>query len=109
MYDEFERAMTGRSSGTGMSVLGWLAAAFGFVFLVGLVGIGFALNRVAHKAEDFARDFDVGNGLAGLAMLADLESQTELIGMDPDRGLEFLRSLEPGDPTEAPEPIDVPG
>jgi hypothetical protein len=101
MYDEFERAMTGRSTSSRMSVLGWLAAAFGFFFLVGLVGIGFAINRAMNHVENFARDFEVGAGLADLAMLADLDAQKELISMDPDRGLEFLRGLESGDPAEA--------
>jgi hypothetical protein len=101
MYDEFERAMTGRSSSGGMSVLGWMAAAFGFFFLVGLVGIGFAINRAAHKVEDLVGEIDMGARLADLALLADLHEQRALISMDPDQGLEFLRGLEGGDPTEA--------
>ena len=101
MYDEFERAVTGRSASGGMSVMGWVAAAFGFFFLVGLVGIGFAVSHAGDKAKELALDFDVGDRLADLAVLADLESQRELISMDPDRGLDFLRGLEGGDPTEA--------
>lgn len=101
MYDEFERAMGGRSASSRMSVLGWLAAGFGFFFLVGLVGIGFAINRAVNHVEKIAQEFDVGVGLADLAMLADLEAQKELISMDPDRGLDFLLGLERGDPAEA--------
>ena len=100
MYDEFERALGGRSASSRMSVLGWLAAGFGFFFLVGLVGIGFAINRAVNHVEGIAREFDVGAGLADLAMLADLEAQKELLSMDPDRGLEFLLGLESGDPAE---------
>lgn len=101
MYDEFERAMTGRSSSGGMSVLGWLAAGFGFFFLVGLVGIGFAINRAVHHVDDMVQDLGGAARLADLATLADLEAQRELIAMDPDRGLDFLRGLDGDDPTEA--------
>jgi len=101
MYDEFERAVTGRSTSSRMSVLGWLAAGFVFFFLVGLVGIGFAVNRAMNQVEEIAREFDLRDRLASLAVLADLESQKELISMDPDRGLDFLRGLEGGDPAEA--------
>ncbi len=101
MYDEFERALGGRSASSRMSVLGWLAAGFGFFFLVGLVGIGFAINRAVRHVEKIAQEFDVGASLADLAMLADLEAQKDLISMDPDRGLEFLLGLESGDPAEA--------
>ena len=101
MYDEFERAGTGRSTSGGMSVLGWVAAGFGFFFLVGLVGIGFAIHRAVSDVGDMAREFEVGTRLADHALLADLEAQRELVSMDPDRGLDFLRGLESGDPAEA--------
>lgn len=101
MYDEFERAVTGRSTSGRMSVLGWIAAGFGFFFIVGLVGIGFAVSRAMDRVEELARDFDVSGRLADLAVLADLESQKQLISMDPDRGLDFLRGLDGGDPVEA--------
>ncbi|NJD20162.1 MAG: hypothetical protein FIA95_12875, partial [Gemmatimonadetes bacterium] len=94
MYDEFERAMTGRSSSGGMSVLGWLAAGFGFFFLVGLGGIGFAIHRAVNQVDHLVQEFDGGARLAALALLADLQAQKELISMDPDRGLDFLRGLE---------------
>ena len=101
MYDEFERAMTGRRPRKGLSVLGWVAATFAFIVMVGVVGVGFAVNRAANEFEDFARNFDVSEGLSGLAMLADLESQTRLLSMDPQEGLDFLEGLDAGDPAEA--------
>lgn len=101
MYDEFERAVTGRSGSGGVGWFGWVAAGFGFFFLVGVAAIGFAINYGMHHGEGFVREFEVGTGFADLATLADLQAQKDLISMDPDRGLEFLRALPPGDPTEA--------
>lgn len=101
MYDEFERAMTGRTPRKGLSVLGWLAAGFAFLVVLGVVGVGFAMNQAVHRFEDFARDFDVGRELSRLSQLADLEPQTRLIAMDPDAGLDFLETLDAGDPADA--------
>lgn len=102
MYDEFERAMTGRTPRKGMSILGWLAAGFAFVFMVGVVGAAFAVNRTVHRVRDeFVRNYDVASGLKGLAGLADTEAQTRLLSMDPAEGLDFLSSLDGENPAEA--------
>jgi len=68
---------------------------------VGVVGVGFAMNQAVHRFEDFTRDFDVGRELSRLSQLADLDSQTRLIAMDPDAGLDFLETLDAGDPADA--------
>jgi hypothetical protein len=101
MYDEFERAVTGKPAKKGMGFLGWIGAGLLFVAVAGVVGVGFAINRAFHEVEHLARDFEMGSGLAGLAMLSNLESQTELISMDPEEGLAFLLGMESGDPSSA--------
>lgn len=101
MYDEFERAMTGRTPKRGMGLLGWTLATVGLLFMVGMVGVAFAVNRATHAVGEFARDFDVSGGLAGLAALADVEAQTRLLSMDPEEGLDFLDRLAAGDPADA--------
>lgn len=101
MYDEFERAMTGRTPKRGMGPLGWTLTTVGLLFVVGVAGVGFALNRATHAMGDFARDFDVSGGLAGLAALADVDAQTRLLSMDPEEGLDFLDRLATGDPADA--------
>ena len=77
MYDEFERAVTGKPAKKGMGFLGWIGAGLLFVTVVGVVGAGFAINRAFHKVESLARDFEMSSGVAGLAMLSNLESQAD--------------------------------
>lgn len=101
MYEEFERAMTGRTPRRGMSPLAWFGAAFAVLVVVSVVGVGFALNRAVHRMGDFARDFDVGRELSNLSRLADVGPQTRLLSMDPDEGLAFLETLDAGDPAES--------
>ena len=48
MYDEFERAVTGKS-GEKLSFFGWLSIAVGTLFVLGIVGVGLAAVRVKHE------------------------------------------------------------
>lgn len=103
MYDEFEQAVTGRPVRAGMSVLGWLAAGFGFLFVVGVIGAGFAVSRALTKAKDVA--WDVAQGLDAAkadAALAQLDAHTAMVlSLEPEAGLAYLRDLGSGDPAEA--------
>lgn len=101
MYEEFERAMTGRTPRRGLSPLMWFGVAFAFLVVAGVVGVGFALNRAMHEVEGLARDLDVSGELAKLSSLADVGPQTRLISMDPEEGLDFLGTLDAGDPADS--------
>lgn len=101
MYDEFERAMTGRTPRRGMGLLGWALTTVGLLFMVGMVGVAFAVKRATHEVGEFARDFEFNGGLAGLAALADVEAQTRLLSLDLEQGLDFLDGLGSGDPADA--------
>ena len=101
MHDEFERAIAGSSRNTGLGALGWLAVSLGMFVVVGVVGVGFAMNRLAHKAEEMLVGFNYDVGAAASKVVARLESHARLLSADPDQGLEFLRDLDGDDPTEA--------
>ncbi len=115
MYDEFERAMTGRRPAK-LSVLGWLVSGFVLVVLVGILVVGFVMNRAVHQARDFAERFEASAefaelaelgelgelaGLAGLEALGELDSPIGLVSMDPDQGLDYLRGLQGDNPAGA--------
>ena len=55
MYDEFERAVTGKS-GERLSFLGWLSIALGTLFVLGIVGVGLAAVRVKSQVVDIAHE-----------------------------------------------------
>jgi hypothetical protein len=104
MYDELERAVTGKPR-KGMPFWGWALLAFAFFVVLGVVGIGYALNRAYHAAadrvEELARDFALKPSLAAAQVVSRLASHTELISADPQDGLTFLEALGPGVPSEA--------
>jgi hypothetical protein len=96
MYDEFERAVTGRTRG-GPSPLGWVLIALGVLFVMGIVGTGVAAFYVHRKVEQFAsgvvRQIQRGPAEVGAAVLSSLESHSRLLEADPTEGLAFLRNL----------------
>lgn len=100
MHAEFERAVSG-SSRKGMGALGWLAVSLGLFVVVGALGVGFALNRVAHKVEDMLVGFDYDAGAAANKVVAKIESHTRLLSASPDQGLEFLQGIRGSDPAGA--------
>jgi len=91
MYDEFERAVTGKSR-EGLPAFGWILIVLAFLFLFGIVGAGFAAHRVArkihrevsrHQAAELAREL---NGL-------DAEIAAELEGLDTEIAAEVAAAL----------------
>jgi hypothetical protein len=96
MYDEFERAVTGRTR-RGPSALGWVLIALGGLFVMGIVGTAVAAFYVHRKVEQFAsgvvRQIQRGPAEVGAAVLSGLESHSRLLEADPTEGLAFLRNL----------------
>jgi len=82
MYDEFERAVTGEPK-KGIPVFGWILIVLAFLFMFGIVGVGFAAHTIANKVRhEFSGEF-----AADLAdELADMERELadELGGLDPN-------------------------
>ncbi len=101
MYDEFERALTGARGRRGLSPLGWFAAAIGLVMLVGAVGVGYAVTRVAARARHLAQEIGGTPGVVAARMMSRLDRSASLATLDPEAGLTFLRGLDPGNPSDA--------
>lgn len=99
MYDEFERAVTGRSRG-GPSLLGWVVISVGILFVVGMAGMGMAAFFVHRQVEHFAgglvRQLEGGPADVGAALLSRLQSHTRLLDANPTEGLAYLRALPEG-------------
>jgi len=91
MYDEFERAVTGKPK-KGMPVWGWALIAVACLFLFGVVGAGFAAHRVAKKIEqEFSGDW--GDELAEELADLELELAGELEGLDSEIADEVSAAL----------------
>ncbi len=91
MYDEFERAVTGKPR-KGIPVFGWVLIVLAFLFMFGIVGVGVAANWVGHRIEEeFSRDIAVD--LAD--EFRDLEDQLaeELDGLDAEVAAEVADAL----------------
>lgn len=104
MYDEFERAVTGKSR-EGLSFLGWLSIALGTLFALGIVGVGLAAvhikSQVAHIAHEVVAELETGPARAAAEMVERFESHTELLTATPDEGVLLLQDLGSGPPAEA--------
>ncbi|MGD2120499.1 MAG: hypothetical protein PVJ76_02085 [Gemmatimonadota bacterium] len=105
MYDEFERAVTGKS-GEKLSFLGWLSIAVGTLFVLGIIGVGLAAVHVKHRVEDIAyvikQELEANPTLAAEAMVERIESHATLLSVPPEEGVMLLQDLdlgsgEPGD------------
>ena len=96
MYDEFERAVTGKS-GERLSFLAWLSIALGTLFVIGVVGAGLVAVRVrSHVAEMvhvIQHELEVGPTLAAEAMVERLESHASLLSVPPEEGVMLLQDL----------------
>lgn len=101
MYDELERAVTGRRPSRGLSFLGWFLVVSGIFVVSGAVVAGVALKRVVSGVEAFAREFDVRAATAAGQVLSRLDVGGELLAMEPAAGLAFLQGMEPGHPGPA--------
>ena len=101
MYDEYERALTGKSP-RGLSPFGWIVVGAGVVLLVGGVGAGYGLMRVTHRVRQMAREVSASTAVATARAISHLKNEsTSLVAMDPDDGLSFLQELNSGDPSQA--------
>lgn len=112
MYDEFERAVTGKTH-EGLSFLGWLSVALGTLFVLGAVGAGltayYVHSRVADMAEGISTEISgplaealrAGPAGATAAVVGRLEAQARLLDTSPDEGVALLQNLDSGPPSEA--------
>jgi len=104
MYDEFERAVTGKS-GERLSFLGWLSIALGTLFVLGIVAAGLTAVRVKHKVVEIAhviqQELEAHPTLVAEAMVERMESHASLLSVPPEEGVALLQNLEPGSPDEA--------
>lgn len=82
MYDEFERAVTGKPS-RGIPVFGWILIALASLFIFGIVGVGFAAYKTASMVK---REFsgEMGGELARELARVERELAVELRGVDAD-------------------------
>lgn len=94
MYDEFEKAMTGRRPRKGLSPLGWILLTFGFMVAVGIVGVGFVAYQVVERVQDVKHDLGMAPDLAAARVASRIASAPELISMDPERGVTLLSDLD---------------
>lgn len=101
MYDEFERALTGKAPRKGLSPLGWIGVGVGMVMLVGAVGVGYGATHVAHRVRHVAHELAAPAGRDIDRMVSRLDRSSSVVVLDPDAGLSFLRSLDSGDPSQA--------
>jgi hypothetical protein len=104
MYDEFERAVTGKSR-EGLSFLGWMSIALGTLFVVGIVGVAMAAvhikSQVVHIAHEVAHELEAGPARAAQEMVHRFESHTDLLSATPEEGVMMLQNLDSGSPAEA--------
>lgn len=104
MYDEFERAVTGRS-GARLSLLGWVSIALGTLFVLGIVGAGLAFfyvrSQVSEVAQVIREEMAIRPTLAAEAVMERMESHASLLDVSPEEGVMMLRDLGSGPPEEA--------
>ncbi|MCG6986831.1 MAG: DUF4097 domain-containing protein [Gemmatimonadetes bacterium] len=101
MYDEFERALTGKTPRKGPSSLGWAAIGLGLVLIAGVVGVGYGVHQVTKRVKHVARELNSTSVAATARVVSHLERSTSVVALDPRDGLSFLRGLAPGDPAQA--------
>ncbi len=102
MYDEFERAVTGKRR-QGLPAFGWVLIVLAVLFMFGIVGAGVAAFRVVRSVQkEVRRDIgaEVARELEGIdAELAaelrglDKEIRAELKGLDAEIAREVARAL----------------
>ena len=91
MYDEFERAVTGKPK-KGIPVFGWVLIVMAFLFLFGVVGVGFAAYKtvtMVKREVSSEMAVDLANDLADMQQ----ELQRELDGMDGEVAAEVSAAL----------------
>jgi len=91
MYDEFERAVTGKAK-EGLPAFGWILIVLASLFLFGIVGVGFAAHRVArmvHRELSQDQAAELARELDGLGE----EIAAELRGLDGEIAAEVAAAL----------------
>jgi hypothetical protein len=91
MYDEFERAVTGKHK-QGLPVFGWVLIIVAFLFMFGIVGAGFAAYHMARTVQrEFSGELtgELARELGGL----DAEIAAELKGLDGEIAAEVAAAL----------------
>jgi len=110
MYDEIERAVTGKSP-RGISFLGWVGIVLVLLFMFGTVGAGWAFFRVKSEVEEIAREIrrevEVDRRVAGAVHRAEGEGVRQILSnlgprLDdltarPEEGLTLIRNLQAAD------------
>lgn len=91
MYDEFERAVTGKPK-KGIPVFGWILIVVAFLFMFGIVGVGFAAYKTASMVK---REFSgqVSGELARELAEVERELAVELRGIDGEIATEIAAAL----------------
>jgi hypothetical protein len=91
MYDEFERAVTGKPK-KGIPVFGWILITLAFLFMFGVVGVGFAAY---HFSKQVRHEFSHEQASELAEELADLEIElaAELDGLDAEIAAEVAAAL----------------
>jgi hypothetical protein len=104
MYDEFERAVTGKG-GEKLSFLAWMSIAMGTIFVLFLIGAALAAvkvkNTVVETIAVIEQELEARPTVAAEAMLARLESHADLLNIPPEEGASLLQDLGDGAPSEA--------
>ena len=104
MYDEFERAVTGKS-GEKLSFLGWFSIAVGTLFVIGMIGVGLMAVRVKHQVVEIAHvvqhELKANPTLAAEEMVERMESHASLLSVPPEEGVTLLQDLGSDAPEEA--------
>ena len=104
MYDEFERAVTGKG-GEKLSFLAWMSIAMGTIFVLFLIGAALAAvkvkDTVVETIEVIEQELEARPTVAAEAMLARLESHADLLNIPPEEGASLLQDLGDGAPSEA--------
>ena len=99
LHDEYERAITGSSRKR--SPLAWLLGSLAVFVFLGVVGVGFAVNRAFHRVERMISDIDFDPGHAATKVVDRIQSHTRLLSAGPEEGMSFLRTLDGQDPSSA--------
>jgi hypothetical protein len=104
MYDEFERAVTGKN-GQKLSFLAWMSIALGTLFVLGIVAVAlFAVrvkDQVAEIAQVIEEQIEAHPTLAAEAMVQKLESHASLLSIPPEEGVMMLQDLGSDSPADA--------
>lgn len=96
MYDEYERALGVNRS---RSPLVWFLVVFGLFAVVGVTAATFAIRRGIDAVQERLAALDLDG--AASRVVDRLDDHTSLLRAEPATGLEYLRTLDPGEPSES--------